>query len=76
MSKDMDNYYYNIHRESSLSSSWRVCHTLEDVHQFFLDHEENLSGVTITVEQQYGWDEKERKELARLKKKYEPEEQL
>lgn len=35
---------------------------------------ERFYGTEITINQKYGWDEQERKELARLKKKYEPEE--
>lgn len=73
MADDMENYYYDVHYSSGTVSFWKVCHTLKDVNQFLADREDRLSGVEITIKQSYGWDEQERKELARLKAKYEPE---
>lgn len=72
MSKDMD-YYYSIHWKRGLDGFWTmsVCHTLEDIHQFIVNREEELSGAIVIIERHYGWDEQEHKELARLKKKYE-----
>lgn len=72
MENESDNHYYRVHYKSNTISSWEVCHTLEDVHKFLLARAGKLSGVIITIEQEYGWDEQERHELARLKEKYEP----
>jgi hypothetical protein len=73
MSADAEDYYYNVHFKSRTVSFWEVCHTLDDVHSFLVDRADCLSGVEVTIQQAYGWDEQERKELARLKAKYEPE---
>lgn len=70
---DMENYYYRVHYKSSTGSFSDVLHTLDDVMSWLKDREDRLSGVEVTIEQKYGWDEQERKELARLKAKYEPE---
>lgn len=68
------NNYYTIHCSSNTGSFTNVYHTLEEAFRYLKDREnaDNLSGTEITVSQQYGWDDQERKELKRLKEKYEP----
>lgn len=73
MSEDLENYYYWIHYKSSTMSFSDVLHTLPEVNEWLREREDRLSGVEITIKQEYGWDEKEREELARLKAKYEPD---
>lgn len=76
MSNDSENYFYRIHYKSRTASFWHVVHTIQDVTNWLESREADLSGVEITLLREYGWDEQERKELERLKKKYEPEEEL
>ena len=72
---DESNYYYHIHSKSTDGSSWHIVHTIEDLSEFFRSREGcGGYGIEYTVTRPYGWDEEERKELARLKAKYEPEE--
>lgn len=75
MGRNLDNYYYTEHYKSSTINFTNIFHTLDEVFADLHNREESdsLSGVEITISQKYGWDEQERKELARLKAKYEPE---
>lgn len=72
---ETENNYYTVHYKSSTVSFTNIFHTLDEVFKDLRDREESdkLSGAEITICQKYGWDEQERKELARLKAKYEPE---
>lgn len=77
MGRNLDNYYYTEHYRSSTVSFTNIFHTLNEVFADLRYREESdkLDDVEITIRQKYGWDEQERKELARLKAKYEPEAQ-
>lgn len=69
-----DNYFYRLHYKSSTASFWETFHTRSELYAFLNRYnDKRLSGVELTIIQDYGWDEQERKELARLKAKYEPE---
>lgn len=73
MNDEKDDYYYQVQYKSPTGSSWSTAHTFDDLIALLLMYSEELpSNAELKIIRQYGWDEVERKELERLKKKYEP----
>lgn len=73
MSKKTDNTYYKIYYHSSTTSFTNIYHTIDDVAKEMKrwGDDNGFFGAELTVTAHLGWDEQERKELERLKSKYE-----
>jgi len=74
----MRKYYYMVHRESRTYSGWDEFKTLRQALKYIKKTYKNTtrgygiaSEYTLTIEQHEGWDLVEKRELRRLKKKYE-----